>query len=79
MKKLFKYLKPYWFLAIISPLMMMGEVLADLCQPKLMSIIVDCGILGGGDISESKIGMMILRLFCGEQASYTSMQVIISV
>lgn len=79
MKKLFRYLKPYWFLAIISPLMMMGEVLADLCQPKLMSIIVDCGILGGGDISESKIGQLILRVFCGEQASYSSMQVIISV
>ena len=79
MKKLFRYLKPYWFLAIISPLMMMGEVLADLCQPKLMSIIVDCGILGGGDISESKIGQLILRVFCGEQTSYSSMQVIISV
>ncbi len=42
------YIKPYLFLAIISPLMMMGEVLADLCLPFLMSYIVDYGILENG-------------------------------
>ena len=39
MKKLFRYIKPYTFFAIVSPLMMMGEVLADLCLPFLMSFI----------------------------------------
>ena len=41
MKKLIRYMKPYWGYAIVSPLMMMAEVLADLCLPFLMSFIVD--------------------------------------
>ncbi len=47
MKKLFKYLKPYWFIALLSPLLMIGEVVVDLMQPELMSDIVDIGIFGG--------------------------------
>ena len=46
MKKLFKYLKPYWFIALLSPLLMIGEVTMDLFQPQLMSKIVDEGVLG---------------------------------
>ena len=49
MKRTLKsYIKPYLFLAIISPIMMMCEVLADLCLPFLMSFIVDYGILENG-------------------------------
>ena len=40
MKKLFKYLKPYAGLAVISPILMIGEVTADLLLPYLMSFIV---------------------------------------
>lgn len=47
MKKLAKYLKPYWLWAILSPLTMIGEVVCDLFQPKLMASIVDDGVLGG--------------------------------
>lgn len=47
-KSLKSYIKPYLFLATISPLMMMCEVLADLCLPFLMSYIVDYGILENG-------------------------------
>lgn len=47
-KSLKSYIKPYLFLAIISPIMMMCEVLADLCLPFLMSYIVDYGILENG-------------------------------
>ncbi len=46
MKKMFSYLKPYWFLAIISPLMMMAEVIADLLLPYVMTFIVNYGIEG---------------------------------
>lgn len=77
MKKLFKYLRPYWFLVLLSPIMMMGEVVADLFQPKLMSVIVDCGILGKGDISSSAIGSFIMKLVHGP-GPYTPMQVIIT-
>ena len=48
MKKLSSYIKPYLFLASVSPLMMIGEVLADLCLPFLMSYLVDYGILENG-------------------------------
>ncbi len=47
MKKLAKYLKPYWIWAILSPLTMIGEVICDLFQPNMMASIVDEGVLGG--------------------------------
>lgn len=78
MKKLLKYLKPYWLFAVLSPLLMIGEVLIDLYQPKLMSKIVDEGILGDGGISlviETGILMFILVIFgglCGTLCTYTS-------
>ena len=45
--KLKKYLKPYWFFALLAPLLMIGEVAVDLFQPKLMAKIVDEGVLVG--------------------------------
>ena len=77
MKRIIQYLKKYAFLAFISPLLMIGEVAADLCLPKLMSIIVDCGITGGVDIADSKLGSTVMRIVFGE-GSYTSMQIIIT-
>ena len=41
-----KYVKKYWLYALIAPLFMMGEVVMDLLQPKLMSTIIDEGVLG---------------------------------
>lgn len=77
MKRIFKYLKKYAFLAVLSPLLMMGEVIADLCLPKLMTVIVDCGIAGGGDVSGSKLGSTVMRILFGG-GEYSSMQVIIT-
>ena len=45
-KKLAKYLKPYRFLAIVSPLIMIGEVFGDLLLPFLMPFMVNYGVLG---------------------------------
>ncbi|MBR2850675.1 MAG: ABC transporter ATP-binding protein [Clostridia bacterium] len=56
---------------------MIGEVAADLCLPKLMSVIVDYGINASGDVSESVLGSTVMRIVFGE-GSYTSMQVIIT-
>lgn len=75
MRRIFAYLKPYKKFAILSPLLMMAEVLADLCLPTLMSIIVDCGIEGGGDVSSSPFASFVMKLVFGE-GSYSSMQVI---
>ncbi|MBQ8345716.1 MAG: ABC transporter ATP-binding protein [Clostridia bacterium] len=56
---------------------MMGEVFADLCLPKLMTVIVDCGIEGKGDVSGSELGSFVMKLLYGE-GSYTGMQVIVT-
>ena len=60
--KLIKYLKPYWLLAALSPLLMIGEVVVDLMQPKLMSRIVDEGILGGDMGLIIRTGLLMLGL-----------------
>ena len=77
MRRIFKYLKKYSLLAIISPLLMIGEVTADLCLPRLMTVIVDCGIGASGDVSSSALGTAVMRILYGE-GQYTSMQVIIT-
>lgn len=77
MKRIFKYLKPYKYFALFSPLLMMGEVIADLFLPKMMTVIVDCGIGKEGDVSESAFASAIMKILYGE-GSYSSMQVIIT-
>jgi len=44
MRKLMKYLKPYWKATILAPLFMVLEVSMDLLQPKLMAEIVNNGV-----------------------------------
>lgn len=76
MKKLSKYLKPYWFLALLSPLTMIGEVTADLCLPYLMNFIIDYGVEGFSvDDPEngSELARSILRIFCGADPSRMEM------
>ena len=67
--KLRSYMKPYGGYAAVSPLLMIGEVAADLCLPFLMSYIVDYGILGK-DIAASPLAAGIMRFFCGEGYSH---------
>ncbi len=78
MKKLLPYLKPYWFVALISPLMMIGEVLGDLCLPYLMSYIVNYGVEGysATDLEHgSPLAAKLIDLFLGADA--TRMEIII--
>jgi ATP-binding cassette subfamily B protein len=75
--KLAKYIKPYLIFAVLAPLCMIGEVAVDLLQPKLMSKIVDDGVLGGNMslIVQTGVTMMILIIFggiCGVAASALS-------
>ena len=79
MKKLFKYLKPYSIYAIVSPLMMMGEVLCDLILPRFMTVIVDCGIKQSGvaDVSNNKLAQFVMRLLYGE-GPYEAIKLIIT-
>lgn len=59
MRKVLKYIKPYWLLALLAPLFMIGEVIADLFQPDIMSRIVDNGILNELMSADEKVGLVI--------------------
>ncbi len=77
MKKVLAYLKPYWFLALLGPLAMVGEVLADLIQPTLMSEIVDEGVAKSNLalIKETGVTMLIvvaIGCLCGALSSVFS-------
>ena len=70
---MWKYIKKYLFFAVIAALFMIGEVMMDLVQPRLMSQIVDDGVLGldnngVGDLSliwSLGLKMILLVLFGG--------------
>ena len=75
--KLIRYLKPYWWIALLTPVTMIGEVLIDLMQPKLMSQIVDQGVLGGDMDFILRTGFLMLFLvviggLCGVGSSFFS-------
>lgn len=63
--KLSKYLKPYALFAVLTPLSMVGEVLGDLLQPKLMSKIVDDGMLGQDMDLIIRTGLLMLLVLIG--------------
>jgi len=47
MFRLFRYARPYWYLVLLGPLLMLLEVSSELIQPRLMATIVDQGIAKG--------------------------------
>lgn len=63
--KLSKYLRPYALFAVLTPLSMVGEVLGDLLQPKLMSKIVDDGVLGQDTDLIIRTGLLMLLVLIG--------------
>ncbi len=79
--KLSRYLKKYWFFALISPIFMAGEVLVDLMQPQLMSEIVNTVVLSG-DIDTvlstilmtglKMLGLVAIGGFMGLACAYTA-------
>lgn len=73
--KLSRYIKPYWHLALLSPILMICEVAADLCLPFLMSFIVDYGICGE-DIAKSPFAAGIMEFFWG--AEYEPFSIILT-
>jgi len=75
MKKLFRYLKPYRLFAVLSPLLMMGEVLCDLCLPYLMSFIVNYGIIGE-NIAGNRVASFLIGVFYPD-GGYTNLALII--
>ncbi|MCR1900160.1 ABC transporter ATP-binding protein/permease [Irregularibacter muris] len=82
MSKVLRYMKKYRIYAILSPILMILEVLADIIIPYLMSRIVDIGIanrdidyiikIGLFMIVAALLGMIfgILSAHCGARAGY---------
>lgn len=76
-RKMFKYLKRYWFLALLTPLLMVGETVIDLLQPTLMADIIDLGVIPGNMEQIISIGLKMLFFVVfggifGMSASFTS-------
>ena len=57
-----KYAKSYWKLALVAVICVTMEALCDLFQPKLMSWLVDGGILEGDMEYVVSIGMIMLGI-----------------
>ena len=60
--RIFRYMKNYWFFAILAPLFMVGEVLMDLEQPLLMAEIVDIHLINGDIQAIILTGLKMLGL-----------------
>ena len=70
---LLRFIKKYWFTALLAIVFLIGEIVIDLYQPRMMALIVNEGILGlsRGGVSDmdliisTGIKMLLLVLACG--------------
>ncbi|WP_284646414.1 ABC transporter ATP-binding protein [Paenibacillus silviterrae] len=64
MRKLIKYVRPYWLATLLAPLLMMLEVAMDLMQPQFMASIIDEGVKTGnlGHIQQVGLWMVVTTL-----------------
>src|SRR5699024_7062544 len=60
LKKLLPYMKKYRIYAILTPILMILEVLGDIMLPYLMSRIVDVGIVNRDTQYVVKIGLIMI-------------------
>lgn len=57
-----KYLKKYWYAALLAPLLMIVEVYGDLTIPKLVARIIDEGITLENEAIVQELGLKIILL-----------------
>ena len=62
MTKLLSYLKPYWRVVLLAPLLMIIEVICDLSQPNLLAKIVDDGIMKGNIQFILRTGLLMIGI-----------------
>lgn len=62
MIKLLRYLKKYWFIALLAPLFMLGEVAMDLLLSQYMEKMIDYGVQAGDINNVIKYGMIMLGI-----------------
>lgn len=66
LRQIVHFLKPHWGWAVISPICVATEVVAELLQPHIMSIIVNQGVLGGDTSLIVPLGIrMVLVVLVG--------------
>ena len=70
MFKLFRYLKKYWWAAVLAPLFMIGEVAMDMLLANQMKRIIDEGISTGNldnvvSFGLTMIAMVLFGVICG--------------
>ncbi len=82
LKQILHFLKPHWRWAILSPICVATEVVAELFQPHIMSVIVNEGILAGDSsviytlgirmVAVVLVGMLggLLSIFAAGTVSY---------
>ena len=61
-RKLSKFLKPYWRWAILAPLSMVLEVAMDLMQPRMVQRIIDVGIAQRDMAVVTQTGLIMIGL-----------------
>ena len=62
MIKLLKYMKKYWFIALLAPTFMIGEVAMDLFLSQYMEYMIDFGIQTGNMNNVIKYGFIMLAI-----------------
>ena len=60
MFKILKYVKKYWYSALLAPMLMFLEVYMDMLLPKQMTQMVDIAIPSGNIEMIVKVGLMML-------------------
>ena len=71
--RLLKYLKKYWYAAILAPLFMVAEVAMDMLITKQMQRIIDEGIQASNATAIKEIGLiMLLFVLAGVTAGFLS-------
>ena len=59
MKLILRFMKKYWYMALLASAFMIGEVYIDLLQPRMMAEIVNEGILGISNNGQPDIHIII--------------------
>ena len=59
LKTILRFIKKYWYFALLAAGFMVAEVYVDLVQPRMMEFIVDKGILGIGNNGTADLSLVI--------------------
>ena len=59
MKLLLRFMKKYWYMALMASAFMIGEVYIDLYQPRMMAEIVNEGVLGISNGGQPDIDLIV--------------------